>query len=34
MPDHRGETFADPDRFIPERFLDRAYSPYEFLPVR
>lgn len=25
-------VFPAPDRFVPERFLDRSYSPYEYLP--
>jgi cytochrome P450 len=25
-------VFPAPDRFVPERFLDRTYSPYEHLP--
>ncbi|NPC79648.1 cytochrome P450 [Pyxidicoccus fallax] len=29
---HRPETFAAPDAFRPERFLERAYSPFEYLP--
>jgi cytochrome P450 len=29
---HRPETFAEPDAFRPERFLERAYSPFEYLP--
>ena len=29
---HRPETFAFPDEFRPERFLERKYSPYEYLP--
>jgi cytochrome P450 len=29
---HRPETFADPDVFRPERFLERAWSPFEYLP--
>jgi cytochrome P450 len=29
---HRPETFAEPDTFRPERFLERAYSPFEYLP--
>lgn len=28
----RGETFPDPDRFSPERFVGRTYSPFEYLP--
>ena len=29
---HRPETYPQPDQFQPERFLERAFSPYEFLP--
>lgn len=29
---HRPETFAEPDAFRPERFLERAWSPFEYLP--
>jgi cytochrome P450 len=25
-------VFPAPDRFVPERFLERSYSPYEYLP--
>jgi cytochrome P450 len=25
-------VFPEPDRFVPERFLGRNYSPYEYLP--
>jgi cytochrome P450 len=28
----RKEVFSDPEEFNPDRFLDRHYSPYEFLP--
>ncbi|WP_164007746.1 cytochrome P450 [Pyxidicoccus trucidator] len=29
---HRPETFAESDTFRPERFLERAWSPFEYLP--
>jgi cytochrome P450 len=28
----REEVYPDPDEFRPERFLERRYSPYEYLP--
>ena len=28
----RKEVFPDPEEFRPDRFLERHYSPYEFLP--
>jgi cytochrome P450 len=29
---HRKEIYPDPDHFKPERFLERRFSPYEYLP--
>lgn len=29
---HRPEVFPDSDRFRPERFLERKFSPYEYFP--
>jgi cytochrome P450 len=29
---HDPALYPDPDAFIPERFLERTYSPFEFLP--
>ncbi|MGB7313655.1 MAG: cytochrome P450 [Nodosilinea sp.] len=29
---HRDDLYPEPDRFKPERFLERQYSPAEFLP--
>ncbi|MFE1745846.1 cytochrome P450 [Coleofasciculus sp. H7-2] len=29
---HRQETFPQPKQFKPERFLERQFSPYEYLP--
>jgi cytochrome P450 family 110 len=29
---HRPELYDEPDRFRPERFLERRYGPHEYLP--
>ena len=29
---HREDLYPEPKKFKPERFLERQYSPYEFLP--
>jgi len=29
---HRQDLYPDPDEFRPERFLERRYSPFEYLP--
>lgn len=29
---HREDLYPDPKRFRPERFLERQFAPYEFLP--
>ncbi len=29
---HRADIYPDPDEFRPERFLERRFSPYEYLP--
>ena len=29
---HRQDLYPEPKKFKPERFLERQYSPYEFLP--
>jgi len=29
---HRKEVYPDPDAFRPQRFQERRYSPYEYLP--
>ncbi|GJD16244.1 cytochrome P450 [Rivularia sp. IAM M-261] len=29
---HRAEVYPEPEEFRPERFLERQFSPYEYLP--
>lgn len=29
---HRAQVYPDPQQFRPERFLERSFSPYEYLP--
>jgi cytochrome P450 family 110 len=32
LANHRKATFHDPENFRPERFLERQYTPFEFMP--
>ena len=32
MAHHREATFNSPEQFIPERFIENKYSPFEFIP--
>jgi cytochrome P450 len=29
---HNAETFSEPELFRPERFIERSYSPFEYMP--
>lgn len=29
---HNPDTYREPDRFMPERFIERSYSPFEYMP--
>jgi len=29
---HNAKTYSDPDTFRPERFLEKSYSPFEYMP--
>ncbi|KYC41805.1 cytochrome [Scytonema hofmannii PCC 7110] len=32
MAQHREEVYPQPKQFRPERFLEKQFSPYEYLP--
>ena len=29
---HNGQVFEEPEQFIPERFIDRSYTPFQYMP--
>ena len=29
---HRPDLYPNPDQFCPERFIERQYGPFEFMP--